>query len=58
MVNSKHYEIGSLFILDNLNSWHLSTQLIAHDAPIHGLAWSKDGELLATASSDKSVKLW
>ena len=30
----------------------------AHDAPITGLAASKDGKLLATTSGDSTVKLW
>jgi WD40 repeat protein len=38
---------------------HQSAAVIkAHDAPITGIATSPNGELLATTSADKSVKLW
>jgi RNA polymerase sigma factor (sigma-70 family) len=30
----------------------------AHSGPINGMAYSRDGRLLATASDDKSIRLW
>ena len=32
--------------------------LRGHSATVHGVAYSPDGKRLATASSDKTVKVW
>ena len=47
---------GVIFILDNDRNWENVLWWNAHESSIHGLAWNHD--LLATASSDKSIKIW
>ncbi|HBP17059.1 MAG TPA: hypothetical protein DEA08_04585, partial [Planctomycetes bacterium] len=32
--------------------------LLGHEDFVDGLAWSNDGELLASASKDKTLRLW
>ncbi|MGQ0634309.1 MAG: WD40 repeat domain-containing protein [Planctomycetaceae bacterium] len=48
---------------NELKLWELSTgkdrlTIAAHEAPVRNLAVSDDGRFIATASLDKSVKLW
>lgn len=35
-----------------------SSEFKAHTAPVRGVAFSADGQFLATASEDKSIKIW
>jgi WD40 repeat protein len=44
--------------LFNVGSWKVRAVLAGHERPIRQLAFSPDGKLLATASDDRSVRLW
>jgi WD40 repeat protein len=37
---------------------HVRRTLRGHEAPVWGIAWSPDGTKLATASEDKTAKVW
>ena len=42
-------------------SWQMGeavNKIKAHSSYIRDVAWAKDNSLIATASSDKTVKLW
>src|SRR5207247_2064672 len=47
----------SVFII-NRPQGSLVTELSGHDDVVAGIAFSPDGKLLATASYDKTIKLW
>lgn len=40
------------------NEWKNSQVWTAHEQAVHSVSWSEEAELIATASSDKSVKVW
>lgn len=44
--------------LFTVGSWKVRAVLAGHKGPIRQLAFSPDGKLLATASDDRSVRLW
>jgi small GTP-binding protein len=44
--------------LINPSGFELQQALSGHDRPITGLAWSPDGESLASASLDGTVRIW
>lgn len=50
-------EDGSVVLCD-AGDGHEVKSFKAHDAAVYGLAFSPDGQWLATASTDKLVKLW
>lgn len=50
-------ESGDVVVVDT-TSWKISRTIHAHQGVTWGLAYSPDGKLLATGSSDHTVKLW
>lgn len=42
----------------DITTGRIKTNLQAHQAPIHSVVFSPDGKTLATASLDKSIRLW
>jgi Flp pilus assembly protein TadD len=54
---SKEYAKSSVEVLDAATSLALHT-LIGHTAEVVGIAFSPDGRRIATASFDRTIKLW
>jgi WD40 repeat protein len=50
-------EVNSVLVLDK-DSKQLLYTLKGHSAPIQKISFSPDGQTIATASADKTVKLW
>jgi WD40 repeat protein len=44
--------------LDNADQVVLIHEAREHNADVWALAWSPDGSLLATASADRTVRIW
>jgi WD40 repeat protein len=50
--------IGKLAVVRHVASGKEVARLTGHAASVNAVAWSADGATIATASSDKTVKLW
>lgn len=44
--------------ISQLPTWHCVRTLTGHHSSIHGLAFSLEGNILASSSADRTVKLW
>ena len=53
---------GDVWIWDvpatDTQAWPVPVHLTGHDGPVHAIAWSPDGRLLAAAVGDGTVHLW
>lgn len=50
--------IGKLAIVRSVATGKELARLVGHNASVNSVAWSADGSTIATASSDRTVKLW
>jgi WD40 repeat protein len=50
--------IGRIAIVRDTASGKELARLVGHDGAVNGVAWSADGATIATASSDRTVRLW
>ena len=55
--------LGSFHLIGSLKVWQVSSgsllhSLVAHESQIRGLCTTMDGNLIATSSQDKTIKMW